>query len=505
MNFFMKKLILFLLLVGYTSVAAQQYVPFPKENVEWSIVQCSYPAEFQMAKSYTVYNYHLGTDSIYNNLLYKTLLIDSVVCGLIREVDKKVYIVLTSSLYGIKPYKKLKDCYFSTKTIYGAEYLLYDFNVREGETVNSGIYQYQITKIDSVKIKNAYRKRYFLSNADILIEGIGSIKNDILYYLKPVPMCSDIISYSDLSCFSQDAETIYKNPFFKDCGSHYKWNEFDYLKTSTQWYYGERNDIWPPHQAYLDDYYSVKIIGDTVVNGKNCKVMQHLHDRPMCFGYDTQVAVFQSNDTVYFFNTESQTFSTLYVYGAIKGDFWEVNYPLGKSKVTVDSISSINLFNQTLKVQFVTYKYDDNVYLDQKSTIIEGIGDRTYFFMSNGFSVPSCDMSVLYDGLRCYIHPDYGTYHVPGTLDCAYVTDIPKNTSKLLKINLNSLGILSLEGDLTTESCTFELIDLKGLVILKTTVNASQNSISLSRFNKGLYLYRISKDGTLLKTGKFNL
>ena len=53
-----------------------------------------------------------------------------------------------------------------------------------------------------------------------------------------------------------------------------------------------------------------------------------------------------------------------------------------------------------------------------------------------------------------------------------------------------------------TESCSFELIDLKGSVMLKTTINASQNTVNLSQYDKGLYLYRISANGVLLKVGK---
>ncbi|MEI8273413.1 MAG: T9SS type A sorting domain-containing protein, partial [Paludibacter sp.] len=55
---------------------------------------------------------------------------------------------------------------------------------------------------------------------------------------------------------------------------------------------------------------------------------------------------------------------------------------------------------------------------------------------------------------------------------------------------------------LSTEPCTFELLDLKGSIMLKTTVNTSQNTVNLSRYDKGLYLYRISGKDGLLKAGK---
>ena len=91
---------------------------------------------------------------------------------------------------------------------------------------------------------------------------------------------------------------------------------------------------------------------------------------------------------------------------------------------------------------------------------------------------------------------------MPGTLDCAYVTEISKQNYNTLKVNLNSSGILSVEGDLSTTSCVFELLDLKGSVMLRTTVTTSENTLNLSQYDKGMYLYRISANGALLKAGK---
>ena len=56
--------------------------------------------------------------------------------------------------------------------------------------------------------------------------------------------------------------------------------------------------------------------------------------------------------------------------------------------------------------------------------------------------------------------------------------------------------------DNLTEPCTLELLDLKGSIVLKTIVNASQNTVNLNHYDKGLYLYRISGKEGLLKAGK---
>ena len=56
--------------------------------------------------------------------------------------------------------------------------------------------------------------------------------------------------------------------------------------------------------------------------------------------------------------------------------------------------------------------------------------------------------------------------------------------------------------DNLTEPCSIELLDLKGSVMLRTTVTTSENTLNLSQYDKGLYLYRISTNGALLKAGK---
>ncbi len=321
-----------------------------------------------------------------------------------------------------------------------------------------------------------------------------------------LPMCGDSYYWEFIS-YGQNDQCLYKNPAYVDCNSTDKWNDKDYLKTDTQWFYGEidGNGILA-NPIRINNYNSIKSTGDTIINGIKCHTLTQIKGNAGCVSYDNIVYVYQSNDTVYFLNNNSKKFSQLYVYGANKGDSWTVAYNSQNDKVTVDSTSSIPAFGISLKVQYVTYftETSDNSYrYGQKSTIIENIGDPNYFFNSNIRNNFICDeFFVNRTGLRCYVHPDLGTYHVPGTLDCSYVTEVSKHNYNALKVSLNSLGILIVEGDFGVESSTLEILDLKGSIILKTSVNVSENTINLSHYNKGLYIYRISTNGTLLKAVK---
>jgi hypothetical protein len=61
---------------------------------------------------------------------------------------------------------------------------------------------------------------------------------------------------------------------------------------------------------------------------------------------------------------------------------------------------------------------------------------------------------------------------------------------------------ISISTETQTFPCTFELFDISGSLLLRTEMNANQASVGLSRFSNGLYMYRLTNNGRLLKTGK---
>ena len=514
----MKKSILFLLLIAAFSVGAQKYVPFPTENAEWNVHFRT--SDGGLIITSKILNYVLQGDTVidlksYKKLYLKSFTNDGVLLKLkaaIREENKKIFMIDFSEWGYMSQVKSLspstKNCLKQSKQYqsYGKEYLMYDFNKNQiGDTLYRFNYGYGlITAIDSIKIGNSYRKRYKLNDVwgekEYVIEGIGSVNQGLFGVITPLLACMTSFEWHFVS-FSQNNECIYKSQDYKDCVTTARWDDSDYLKVGTQWYYDEKDAVFP--YGLSDNYFSVKVTGETVVKGKNCKVMQHLRNKPMCFGYDQTVSIYQSNDTVYFYNTTSQKFSTLYVYNAQVGNSWVIEYPRINVLATIDSIRYKQSLGKIVKYVSYSMQYTDVPgTFTYNSSIIEGIGDIMYYFNSNIYWLPTCDESAVYTGLRCYVHPDYGTYHVPGALDCAYVTDVAELNQNSLKIKLNSSGVLTVEGIQTTESCTFELLDLKGSVILRTTITTSENTLNMSQYDKGLYLYRISANGVLLKAGK---
>ena len=78
--------------------------------------------------------------------------------------------------------------------------------------------------------------------------------------------------------------------------------------------------------------------------------------------------------------------------------------------------------------------------------------------------------------------------------------NLPKAESNITVLPNPAIDKISINN--LTEPCTLELLDLKGSVMLRTTVTTSENTFNVSHYDKGLYLYRISANGALLKAGK---
>jgi len=513
-----KTLFSLLVLTCLNLVSAQKYVPFPTENAEWNQVLYMSSDYLTTPLPRNLMNYSLGGDTILDTIRYTRLILNhNNTVGFLREENKRIYYIgagytNTWASYSPGQLQKIKNCSpsFLKSTI--QEDLLYDFNVKTGDTIYWGMNgQNIIDKIDSVQIDGSYRKQYHMKwGNDIVIEGIGNALRGLLNSVSPLPMCG-AITWWDQVCFSQNGKTLFMNPEFKDCNSIQKWSDRNYFKTNTQWYYGKTiYDVPPPFNSTIvsSDYYTLKSTGDTIINGKSCNIINHLRGFPACYGYQTPVYMSQSNDTVYFYNTQSKSFSALYVYGANTGDSWTVKYPRGDVQVLVDSVSSVEALGETCKVQYVTYKatsMDGNILTDYQpiynSKIIQNIGDINYLFMSNIFAIPVCDEMVDYTGLRCYVHPDYGTYKT-GTVACDFVSEVTNPEFKSIKVYLASSGNLMLESELPDGFYTFELFDVHGSRLFSVPMSTAKGSVPFGDYSKGLYLYRLLDNGKILKSGK---
>ncbi len=192
------------------------YFPFPTENAQWNVYLENSISEAPVDT--VLLRYLLCGDITVNQLNYKKLCLEKgslanpvrELAGLIREQDKRIY------------YKGIDFLGFPHEE----EYLLYDFDVQEGDTVwhtNSGYDYTVIETIDSVKIDGQLRRRYkvdtgrnyYFQDEEYWVEGIGSVKNGLLGHITDIPTCC--YHFWEFVCYSENGETKYLNPSFDDC------------------------------------------------------------------------------------------------------------------------------------------------------------------------------------------------------------------------------------------------------------------------------------------------
>lgn len=200
-SFIMKTLNITVIFFLFLQISfAQDYVPFPMKDAVWNFTTFPYGIESKLSK-------YTNGDSIINNIIYTKIYQNSKICypptgnceskygekfGYIREENKRIYLKLDGK----------------------SEFVIYDFNLKVGDTLPENIYnnkKYWIDKIDSIQITDgSYRKRYKISRMSnpfdlYIIEGIGAT----VYTHGFIPL--DLLTDGEetLDCFSVGGKSLF--------------------------------------------------------------------------------------------------------------------------------------------------------------------------------------------------------------------------------------------------------------------------------------------------------
>jgi len=151
------KLLFTLLLLSIFYLKGQDYVycPFVEEDTRWSYAFIRHPVF--APPSYSIYR--IKGDTTINGLNYKKLLYGctEVYSAAFREENKRVYMIREKE----------------------EEKLLFDFNLKEGDWMKSGITgnEYLVAKIDTILLGETKRKRFVFDLYETWIEGIGALED----------------------------------------------------------------------------------------------------------------------------------------------------------------------------------------------------------------------------------------------------------------------------------------------------------------------------------------
>ena len=205
------------------SVQAQQYVPFPKSGAAW--LQTWVDGSSRPISGYTEL-IALEKDTTINSISY-------IMLSSVRRYDSNTPAGWVYGFYNAWRGAMRED---SSKHIYfynlseNKEYLLYNFNLKVGDTLPKGINNEYgnifISSIDSILLNGAYHKRFGLTRPNsglnnpyvFIIEGVGSTFGLISELMQPFEQVHT------LRCFTKGIEQVYPE-FSANCIFYLGYNE----------------------------------------------------------------------------------------------------------------------------------------------------------------------------------------------------------------------------------------------------------------------------------------
>ncbi len=191
----MKKLALITLFVFSLILAnAQNHIPFPTENTTWRTEREYWSGGFEPQITYYEFAKTNG-DTIIDGKQYTIITRPNYPTCFIREDNGLVYCK-----------------YSSNPSYYTSEFLLYNFNLQVGDTMQTvliydGLYEYWTLRVvseGSLLVGDTYHKKIVLSgwNEITFIEGVGSMQGLFYQEIPPTEW------FSFLTCFSMN-DTIF--------------------------------------------------------------------------------------------------------------------------------------------------------------------------------------------------------------------------------------------------------------------------------------------------------
>ncbi len=284
----------------------------------------------------------------------------------------------------------------------------------------------------------------------------------------------------------------------------------EFAPIGAEWYYN-----LPDYMSLNgNDFEYVKItsVKDTIIDTKHCRKLELINS------YDNKISaeyIYQTGDSIYYYNYYSQTFHLLYCFSAKIND--TINVHINKFKATDGFFSysdSINNFQYKI-VSIDTVTIDGKEYKRQKvkslsayswffynnligeSYIIEGIGSVEYFFGVSSDITPE----TVAEMLRCYTDNDIKFKNEEWNIDCDYTTGLNENIQDFsIKVYPNPVtDIINIESEEIINNLV--VCDNYGKAIIELSANCKNIVLNMSDWIDGIYYLQIRTDKSeLIKT-----
>jgi len=284
----------------------------------------------------------------------------------------------------------------------------------------------------------------------------------------------------------------------------------EFAPIGAEWYYSEPYSLtsMPSEQNYI----LFRVVGDTIINEMNSKKIELLFNgtTALCVEFIAQI-----DDTIYYFNTNTQQFQVLYNFSANIGEIITVHHQhfipnCGTLFNLIDSvpnfqykivnIDSIFISERWLKRQTVEMLNFDDYWgfgfpNGQYAYILEGIGSLTYFFGRANAIIPEMSAPML----RCYSDNIIEYKNEEWIHDCFYVTNLAKNNFESNDIYVYPTIFsdeIFFKYNIKPINQVIEILDSNGNEIIK--VKGEISNINTIAFAKGIYFIKIhQKDNSI--------
>jgi hypothetical protein len=192
-------------------------------------------------------------------------------------------------------------------------------------------------------------------------------------------------------------------------------SDAQFAPIGSQWHYTQCTVAFP----YTCGPVQVNAIGTTTVNGITSTNLQIAPFTCVGFNY---LPVYQSNDTVYRFLYNLNTFTMLYDFNAQPGDTWSIvsntqfqppPAPLTDTVlIHVDSVDFISVNGQQRKIIYISYADSSHIPFVFEGPVIEGIGSLNFLLPQ----FTNCDPQIT--SFRCYNDSTLGLYQINPMVAC---------------------------------------------------------------------------------------
>lgn len=268
-----------------------------------------------------------------------------------------------------------------------------------------------------------------------------------------------------------------------------------WFPTGAEWHYGTAAPSSPSW-----DYVKWSSLGDSIILGKNCKILQQTYGLTYKDYFGKRVYLYESNDSIFLWNKYFNQFSLLYDFNALKDSSWTFYNDSCSFLITVDSVYTTSINSFQLKTMHLNYSFGT---IDWSYKIYEFIGGNSNPFPDlYDHCYGSISDLLTYGLIRCYQDSIIG-FHQFGTIACTY-NSVEEYVNQNIKIYPNPAHEkIKIEGFENVKS-QISIYDIYGKLCKQVSIERD-TEMDVSTLKKGMYFIQIYQEEKPYRVSFFKL